>query len=443
MRAQDYRRCATLLGVLWIASCGGPEYLEDTEEPLASGYSTLQVAEALYVERCLTASGEPGIARAATCDGIDGKQGFTYDFNAKRHWLNAQTAGKGRCLTAAGTRVLLSPCVEGSATQAWTRKTVATLPSALAQYQIGTSCLTLRPDGVASLAPCSGARSQHWYQSNPRSLRTMLLGGPLFEGGIIRDVLPEVATVQASPGTISGSKEKILRWKVHPIAYQPRGLGQQNVGVIITGHDGNDAPRAYASAQIVRDLARPNDFHAEWRVHIGDMTPFPQELVYVGGSITKRPSFNTNTDSAAATVLAMIRRDFALATADNTLVSAPGLSVAEQDMLLTRASRPLSYLLQDIITITATEAAQELPGWSQQAATAMTFAPANGAPGDGNAKPSACASTPKRLSGTGITAAACLADPLTTPAGKACGYQSATLATNTVTCNWVCCPLAL
>jgi hypothetical protein len=112
-------------------------------------------------------------------------------------------------------------------------------------------------------------------------------------------------------------------------------------------------------------------------------------------------------------------------------------------MLLTRASRPLSYLLQDIITITATEAAQELPGWSQQAATAMTFAPANGAPGDGNAKPSACASTPKRLSGTGITAAACLADPLTTPAGKACGYQRATLATNTVTCNWVCCPLAL
>lgn len=441
--------CSTLalVALTATAACGGPEELEqndETEEALQSGYLLLQNAQALFVERCLTAPGQAAVpAVAALCDRNRADQGFLYDLSTNRHWIKSQTTGPGKCLTVSGTKVLLQPCVDAAANQAWTRTIVTTSPVLLAQYQFGSGCLTLQGDGTTAVVACSGAKNQLWSLGLPNTLGVSLATGALTTT-LYPVVMQEVATVQASAQTIAETQGRIQRWKIHPIAYQPKGVAQQNVGVIVTGHDTNDVARTYASAQIVRNTAQPNDFHALWRVSIGATGFFPHELVFVGGAVAKALGVSLDSWSDGSALIAMIRRDFLAVAANNALVSSPSLTKLAQTTLVARAVPPFGTLLRGVLGSTPATVTPQLPSWSQLATTAMTFAPRNGYPGDLNAPPSTCTKNPRVLSGVGITAAACAANPLTFPVGRTCGFQDATFITTvTISCNWVCCPTAI
>lgn len=436
-----------LVALTTITACGGGEEFEDSEDALAPGYTTLQSSQTLLVERCLTAPGNAGAPlAAAVCDKNRADQGYFYDATATRHWLKSQTTGPGKCVTVSGTKLLLQPCVDNAANQAFTQVIAQTSPIGLYRYEHGTACLTLGADGATSMAACNpAAKSQLWAKALSNTLGVSLSTGPLNTAfTFVPAIIQEVATVKASPATIAETQGRIQRWKIHPIAYQPKGVPQQNTGLIVTGHDINDVARTYLSAQTVRNTAQPNDFHALYRVILGSTMYFPGELVYVGGAVTKAigPVMDTITD--ATTLGAMIRRDFLAVAADNTLVSAPALSKLAQTTLVARAVPAYGRFLRGTLGTTPEVAATDVVVWTQLAASVMPLAPKNGYPGDANAPPSTCAKTPRVLSGVGITAAACPANPITIPAGKACGYQDANfISTNVLSCNWVCCPLAI
>ncbi|MFO0724337.1 MAG: hypothetical protein U1E65_11175 [Myxococcota bacterium] len=442
-------RCTTtaLVALTMVTACGGPEEYEETEDALRAGYTLLQSSQTLFVERCLTAPGAAAVPLlAAVCDKNRADEGFIYEATSTRRWLRSQTTGPGQCVTVSGTKLLLQPCVEGAANQTFIQTVVSVSPVSLFTYQNGSACLTLAADGTTVMTACNAAsKNQIWAKAIPTTLSISLNTGALNSAfTYVTQTIQEVATVKASPQTIAETQGRIQRWKIHPIAYQPKGVGQQNTGVIVTGHDTNDVARTFLSAQTVRNTAQANDFHALWRVIIGSTAYFPSELVYVGGSVTKVAGSSLDAITDAATLGAMIRRDFLAVAVDNTLVSAPALTKLQQTTLVARAVPAYGNFLRGTIGTTPATAASEVQGWAQLAATVMPLAPRNGYPGDANAPPSTCAKTPKSLSGVGITEAACAANPLTPPAGKTCGYQDATLVNaNFITCNWVCCPTAL
>ncbi|MFO0722623.1 MAG: ricin-type beta-trefoil lectin domain protein [Myxococcota bacterium] len=436
-----------LLGFTALGACGGPEDLEDTEDALASGAFLFQNSQALFVERCLVAPGQAGVAAtAAVCDRNRADEGFFYETTVTRRWLRSQTTGPGRCLTVSGTKVLLQPCVESAANQAFARNVISTSPVFLAQYQNGSACLALGADATTSMVACNTtAKNQLWTQAIPNTLGVALNTGPLNPLiPAVSQVIQEVATVKASAQTIAETQGRIQRWKIHPIAYQPKGVAQQNAGLIITGHDINDAARSFISGQAVRNTAQANDFHAQWRVIIGGTNYISPEVVYVGGAVTKSTGQAPDSWTDAMTLVAMLRRDLLAVAADNTLVSAPALTKLQQTTLVARSVPAFGILLRGTLATTPATALTEVPVWTQLAASVMPLGPRNGYPGDANAAPSLCSKSAKLLGGAGISESACAANPLTIPAGKTCGYQDATsITTSLLSCNWVCCPIAL
>lgn len=420
-------------------TCGGPPDLDEDTGALAVGYQLLVNAQAMLVERCLTAPGPtnavPGLA---LCDPLRREQGFRFTNGTPDRWLQSQTTGLGACLTEVGAAVVLRPCVSGSPAQKWTMTSVSTSPP-IFQFELGARCLTLNASGVTVLAPCTGAKSQRWIWGGATLgalLRTMDLNSPYLDG-----LKPPVVLVKASPETVAETKGAILRWDLHPIAYQPKGVPQQNVGMVVVGYDGNGAARAYASAQAVRDPGRPADFHAEWRVAVGQNNYVPSELLFVGGVVSKATDVAVGESVGTSALVAMVRRDLVAASTNLALVSSSRLTQNQQRTVLARTAAAYALVLQGVRGATAATVATHPTLWSNLASSVMPLAPGNGFPTDVNAGPSGCITRTSVITGAGVTDATCSAQAVSL-ARYNCGYQDLTK-TNVTTCNWVCCPVAL
>ncbi|MBS2016496.1 MAG: ricin-type beta-trefoil lectin domain protein [Deltaproteobacteria bacterium] len=417
------------------------EAIGETQAALALGYTRFQNGEALFVRRCLTANGAVGVPLvAALCDANAASQGFKLEASSGQ--IKSQTTGPGKCAAAdlATNKVVMRRCDAAAADQKW--KTSISFPTGDSNERqlvaANGRCLAIDDQGNTSLSVCGPALAQAWALNlNNRTFLDALRTGEV-ETAAAKALLPAVMTVTASANTLAESGGRIRTWKVHPIAYKPKDVPTEDIGLVVTARDENDAIRATASFQFIRNLGTPNDFHAAWRTYAG--SALDQDVYYRGGvvAVGKLGSVLPQSATDAATLVAILRRDFLGSPVSTSTL----LTAAQQRTVLTEGAALFGIGTRGTARMTAAYLATALPPFKRLEPVLLPMNPRNGylyPTVDPNAGPSGCAARTNRIG----VATDCASDPEIVP-NQICALQrTVPYSTSLKSCIWECCPKSL